>query len=207
MPIKNIIFDLGVVLIDVDYNRTADAFKALGMADFDNVYSKKKQDRFFDDFEKGMLSVEGLRAEVRKHIDNEVSDQQIDDAWNAMLGRVPAHRVEMLGKLKKDYDLYLLSNTNKIHVPAFSKIVDEDHGLDNFYSHFKNVYLSCEMGMRKPDKEIFDHVVNENDINKEVTIFIDDTPHHVEGGEKAGIRSYHLPDGVDISTFIEQILA
>ncbi|NNF01763.1 MAG: HAD family phosphatase [Bacteroidia bacterium] len=206
MPIKNIILDLGVVIIDVDYNKTAEAFKKLGLSNFDEIYSKKKQDHFFDDFEKGILDVADFRDEVRTHIAGKLSDRQIDKAWNAMLGRVPHKRVELLESLSQKYDLYLLSNTNKIHVPAFSKILDEDHDLEKFYSLFKSVYLSCELEMRKPDKEIFDLVINENNLNRDECIFIDDTPHHVEGGKRAGIASFHLADGQDLTEFLPSLL-
>ena len=109
---KAVIFDLGGVIINLDYNKTANAFKNLGIKNFDDVYSKQKQERLFDDFEKGIVSPAGFREVIRKHIPHSVTDDQIDNAWNAMLLDIPSHRIQWLQQLKKRYRIFLLSNTN-----------------------------------------------------------------------------------------------
>lgn len=200
--INTIILDLGVVIIDVDYQRTATAFKNLGITGFDELYSKKKQERFFDGFEKGDLSVKDFRSEVRKHLAKNVSDQQIDDAWNAMIGHVPQQRFNFLQKLSASYRLFLLSNTNEIHIKKFSAVIEKDYGLKHFYSLFENVYLSSELGMRKPDREIFDLLIQENKLDKSHCLFVDDTLHHVEGARNARIMSLHLGEGEELSEIL-----
>ena len=201
--IRNIIFDLGAVIMDIDYNLTEIAFMALGVREFNYIYSKKKQQRFFDRFETGEMSAGEFRNELRKHLQEGTNDKQIDEAWNAMLIGIPAARYQWLNRINKEYNIYLLSNTNTIHVDAFSKMIDMDYGIQRFETLFRNVYYSCRIGMRKPDTEIFEFVLNDNHLLKDETIFIDDSLQHVEGAVKSGLVAWHLAD----NQTIEQLLA
>ncbi|MBK9636457.1 MAG: HAD family phosphatase [Bacteroidetes bacterium] len=184
-----IIFDLGGVIIDLSYQRTAEAFIKLGLENFDDIYSKAKQSNLFDDFEKGIMSIDGFRAELKKHLPKNTSDLEIDQAWNAMLLDIPVHRVEFIKKLGQQYRIFLLSNTNHIHVKAFSKMADDIFGKNNFLEIFEKYYLSCEMGMRKPDAEIFEKVIADNNLNRTKTLFIDDSKQHIEGALKIGLHA------------------
>lgn len=199
---KNIIFDLGAVIIDINYNFTAEAFKNIGITNFDEIYSKKKQDNFFDDFETGHLSNDQFRTEIRKHLKNEITDQQIDDAWNAMLINIPVSRMKWLQSLRPQYRIFLLSNTNRIHVKAFSKIISDTHGVGTFENCFDKMYLSCNIGLRKPNAEVFDLVVKENNLNLNETVFIDDSPQHIEGAQKYGLNAWHLEDGDTVENLV-----
>lgn len=200
---KNIIFDLGGVIFDIDYHLTSHAFTELGLQGFDEVYSQKKQEHFFDDFEKGIISPEHFRDEVRKYIPTTVSDEAIDKAWNAMLIGVPAKRYDWLKKTGEQYRIFLLSNTNLIHVEALSKMIDAaGFGMRNFENLFEKVYFSCKMGMRKPDTEIFDFVVNENNLNRDETLFIDDSIQHIQGALAVGLKAFHLNDDVSVEEVI-----
>ena len=192
MKIKNIILDLGGVLIDVDYLKTASAFKRLGLTHFDDLYSQKKQDPFFDNMDKGLISDDAFRSELKKHLPPAVTDTNIDQAWNAMLGRIPVERMDLLRTLKNQYRLFLLSNTNRIHVPRFIEIIEEDHGPRALEGCFEKMYLSCHIHMRKPDAEVFNLVIDENGLPRDETIFIDDSIQHVDGAREAGIPSYFL---------------
>ena len=184
-----IIFDLGGVIIDLDYLRTAAEFVKLGMSDFDEIYSKAKQSNLFDDFEKGIMSVDGFRSELKKHLPLNISDEQIDHAWNAMLIDIPVQRVEFLKRVGANHRIFLLSNTNRIHVKAFTKMAEDIFGKNNFLSIFEKCYLSCEMGMRKPDAEIFEKVISDNNLDRTKTLFIDDSKQHVEGALKVGLHA------------------
>ena len=188
MNVKNIIFDLGVVLLDVDYDLAAAAFRKLGIPDFDEHYSKAQQDKFFDRFETGHMTDEEFRNKMRQYIPTHITDQQIDDAWNAMLLKVPQEYFEMLEKVKKSKRIFLLSNTNHIHIRAFSKIIEAQYGFEKFERLFEKVYYSCNIGLRKPDAEVFDLVVKENQLTIEETLFIDDSPQHIEGARKYGLN-------------------
>lgn len=208
MEIKNIIFDLGGVIINLDYNRTATAFKKLGIVDFDEIYSKAKQTSLFDDFEKGITTDDDFRNALKKYLPEETADAEIDDAWNAMLLDIPAHRLEWLKEIAKRYRIFLLSNTNHIHVLSFTAYADKKFGVGVFESVFEKHYYSCEMGMRKPDAEIFEKVINDNKLNKAETLFIDDSIQHIHGAEKVGIKAewLNIPEGEKIEDKYKFIL-
>lgn len=205
MPTKNIIFDLGVVILDVDYNLTAAAFKKLGLADFDEHYSKIKQDNFFDRFETGHMPDAEFRDTIRKHLPRPVTDEQIDEAWNAMILTVPESTFELLENIGKQKRIFLLSNTNRIHIVAFTKIIEKQYGFSKFESLFEKTYYSCNIGMRKPNIEIFDYVVKQNHLAINETLFIDDSPQHVEGARKYGLTALHLHTGTNLKELADPL--
>ena len=190
--IDTLILDLGGVLIDVDYAGSVKAFEALGYADFDHLYTKAKQSDLFDRFETGELSAAGFRDTVRELLGAGLTDAQIDASWNAMLGSIAPERIALIQVLKERYQLLLLSNTNSIHVPAFEAIILQENGISDFKSLFHGAYYSCDMGMRKPNTDIFYHVMEQHGADPKRTLFIDDSPQHVVGARKAGLKAEHL---------------
>lgn len=190
--IDTVILDLGGVLIDVDYEGTARAFAALGCHDFAALYSKAKQSDIFDRFETGALETAAFRDELRQYIDPSLHDEQIDHCWNAMLGSIPQERMELVARLRDRYKVLLLSNTNSLHVPAFLRIVREQNAIEDFRGLFDGAYFSNEMGMRKPDPAIFLHVLELHNSEPDRSLFIDDSPQHVQGAGKAGLNAEHL---------------
>ncbi len=190
--IDTVILDLGGVLIDVDYDRAAKAFASLGVSDFQRSYSKAKQSDLFDRFETGEIDPAAFRNELRRSVGLELNDEQIDHCWNAMLGRIPPERIELVKELKERYTLLLLSNTNSIHVPAFTRIILEENGIDDLRALFHGVYFSHEMRSRKPDPKIFLEVLARHGCLPDRAFFIDDSPQHVEGARKAGLQAVHL---------------
>ncbi|REJ80847.1 MAG: HAD family phosphatase [Bacteroidetes bacterium] len=193
--IRNIIFDLGGVLFDIDYHKTADAFKDLGLKDFTQLYTQLKQHHLFDELETGRISAEEFRRQIRDLSHKNLSDSEIDSAWNAILIGIPDRNAVLLEKLQNEFDLFLLSNTNEIHERAFRGFEGKNYGFDKIEDHFNKVYLSHHIGMRKPDQEIFMHVLKENNLSPHETIFIDDSPQHVAGALKLGIRALLLSKG------------
>jgi len=187
-----LILDLGGVLIDVDYSGSARAFKDLGHPDFEGLYTKARQSDLFDRFETGELSPAGFRDAVRELLGPGLSDADIDASWNAMLGSIPPERIAVVQQLKERYPVLLLSNTNAIHVPAFEAIVARENGITDFKRLFHGAYYSCELGMRKPNADIFHHVIALHKADPARTLFIDDSPQHVEGARKAGLQAEHL---------------
>ncbi len=187
-----LILDLGGVLIDVDYAASARHFAALGFPDFGALYSKAKQTDLFDRFETGELTPAGFRDEVRALLHADLSDTDIDAGWNAMLGTIPRERIALVRELKQRYRLLLLSNTNAIHVPAFEAIIARDLGIGDFKGIFHGAYYSCELGMRKPNAGIFQHVVAQHHADPARTLFIDDSIQHVVGAREAGLHAEHL---------------
>lgn len=190
--LDTIVLDLGGVLIDVDYHAAARAFAALGFGNFDGLYTKARQDHLFDAFEKGAITPAGFRDRVRALHDGPLSDAQIDGCWNAMLGHIPQERIQLVRRLKERYRVLLLSNTNAIHVPAFEAIVARENGIADFKAQFDGAYYSCQLGMRKPDAEIFRFVLGRHGADPSKTVFIDDSIQHVEGARRAGLHAEHL---------------
>lgn len=190
--IDTILLDLGGVLIDVDYQRTARAFHAMGFDRFEELYSKAQQDHLFDGFEVGALSPAQFRDRIRSLHRTDITDREIDACWNAMLGAVPPERLQLVSRLRERYRVLLLSNTNAIHVPAFSAILATDNGVADLKACFDGAYYSCEIGLRKPHAEAFLHVLDEHGAAPGRTLFIDDSIQHVEGARAAGLHAEHL---------------
>ena len=190
--IDTVILDLGGVLLNVDYPGTARAFAELGHHDFDRLYSKARQNDLFNRFETGELDGAGFRKELRGLLGLELSDMQIDHCWNAMLGEIPPERIDAVKELRKRFQLLLLSNTNSIHVQAFTRIVMEKNGIEDLRELFDGAYFSNEMGARKPDTQIFLDILAQHEAIPERSLFIDDSPQHVEGARKAGLQAIHL---------------
>lgn len=190
--IDTILLDLGGVLIDVHYERTAQEFATLGFADFDRLYSKAKQDHLFDGFETGALSSAQFRDGIRRVLHDTLDDATIDRCWNAMLGSIPTQRMAQVAELRKRYRVLLLSNTNAIHVTSFTAIIKRENDIADFKGCFDGAYYSCEMGLRKPDAPAYHHVLQEHGAVRERTLFIDDSLHHVIGAREAGLQAEHL---------------
>jgi FMN phosphatase YigB (HAD superfamily) len=199
--ITSIIFDLGGVLFDIDYSYTQRAFMALGAKEFNKLYSQQKQEGIFDEFEKGKVSASYFRAEVKRFLPSNTSEKQIDEAWNALLIGFPAEKIRLLERLKKQYRLFLLSNTNDIHLPAVLDMIDNAHGDGIMAKLFEKEYYSCRMGMRKPDMEIFETVCVENKLDISSTLFIDDSIQNIEGARKFGLYSLHYNSSISLEEY------
>jgi FMN phosphatase YigB (HAD superfamily) len=196
--IKNIIFDLGGVVVNVDYHKTIEGFKNLGFSGFEKFYSQQKQIDLFDRLETGRITPSVFRQEIRSRTSIKLTDEQIDGAWNAMILDLPAERLELLQLIKDKYRTFLLSNTNEIHIDFFNEYLLETFGVPDISDYFEKVYYSHQIGIRKPFKEVFDYVVRVNKLKPEETLFIDDSVQHVEGALKAGLNAIHLTKGNSI---------
>lgn len=203
--VKNIIFDLGGVIINLDIQKTISEFNTLSPKAFETIYTQLQQTELFDLFDKGKITETVFFTQLQQQISSKAPLPQLITAWNAMLLDFPEHRLKLLLNLKNKYRLFLLSNTNETHVTEFEKTLEKKHDYKNLEPFFEKVYYSCRMNMRKPDTEIFDYVLKENGLNPHETIFIDDTKHHVEGALKAGIQAYLLPKEKDIALLINEL--
>lgn len=204
--VEAIIFDLGGVILDIDYQRTVDAFKSLGYGDFDAQYGKMKQSGLFDALETGSIEPAEFRAAVRQAIPD-ASDRQIDDAWNAIILDFPEGRLDYILSLKERMPVFLLSNTNAIHVRSFYGLLKERFGQSTLEPYFHQLYLSHEVGMRKPNPRIFEHVLNEQGLKANTTLFIDDSPQHIESAQTLGIQTLHLTSIHALEAELTPILA
>ncbi|NRA13360.1 MAG: HAD family phosphatase [Crocinitomicaceae bacterium] len=195
--IKNVIFDFGGVIINIDYNLTIEAFKKFGIKNFEEIYSQADQTNLFDDIETGKISPQHFINELLRLLPKGISPNQVVHAWNEMLLDIPKERIELLNSIRAKYRIYLLSNTNSIHIDAalrtWNKVSDNP-----IESTFDKVYLSFKLSMRKPNAEIFNYVCEAHGLEKEETLFIDDSIQHVEGAQKAGLQALHLSNGLEI---------
>jgi glucose-1-phosphatase len=200
--VKHIIFDLGGVLLNIDYSLTEQAFMNAGIANFGALYSQLNQTAVFDDFETGKIGQAEFVQALQEVSGNKITEAQIIDAWNAMLLDFPLRRLQILQQLRNHYDLLLLSNTNETHEAAFTKIISDAHNIPGIGVFFDKVYLSHRIGMRKPSPEVFQHILDENQLKPEHTLFIDDSPQHIAGAQSAGIQTIHLAKGMTIEEHI-----
>lgn len=193
-PFENIIFDYGGILIDIDYNRTVEAFVKLSADEATrSVYSKAKQIPIFDQIETGKITKEEFLnelAEICKVPD--ASEEQLVGAWCAMLGDIQKERVDLLRELKNEKRIFMLSNINIIHEEFADHYLKERKEISDFYSLFEKVYFSHNIGHRKPDKEAFETVIRENNLDPSKTLFIDDSPQHIEGAKSCGLNAHLL---------------
>jgi len=196
--IRHIIFDLGGVLINIDYQRTERAFVEAGVSNFAELYSQLQQSDLFDRFETGKIEPDEFIAAMKAASGREITEAQILDAWNAMLLDFPLRRLQILQQLRLYHDLFLLSNTNAIHEETFNGILMRNHGIPNIGVFFDKVYLSHRVGLRKPMREIFERVLEDNGLKPEHTLFIDDSPQHIAGAQVLGIQTIYLEKGKDI---------
>jgi putative hydrolase of the HAD superfamily len=190
--VKTLILDLGGVLFDIDYHRTQEAFRSIGFTDVEKQYSQLQQTTIFDDLETGKTTPEEFCNQLRSATGIEATNDAIFDAWNAMLLQIPQQSIDFVKSLKGQYDLYLLSNTNEIHLGAIMNHFPSYQGLEEL---FDRVYYSCRIGMRKPNADIFEYVLSDIGVKAEEAIFIDDSPQHVEGAKSVGIHAFHLKVG------------
>ena len=187
-----IIFDLGGVLLNLDYGRTRQVFMDLGVEDFDGHYTQFKGSPLFDDLETGKVSDLAFYEDFRRLSGTRLTDEQIRTAWNAMLLDFPPARVELLADLRKRYRIFLMSNTNAIHYEAFQEIFRKATGMKSLDDCFEKAYYSHLMGLRKPDKDPFARILEEQGLNPEETLFIDDLAINLEGARAVGIKTHHL---------------
>jgi putative hydrolase of the HAD superfamily len=195
---KAIIFDLGAVLLNINYQDTIDAFRALGIKNFDEIFSKAKQSTLTDDFEKGHISETAFFGALKELLNTEVNESELIAAWNIMLKDLPQKRVDLLKECKTIVPTYLLSNTNFTHIVDYHSYLQKNFEVDDMSAWFTKVYYSFEMGKRKPDANIFEQVLNDNKLNATEVLYIDDSPQHIESAKKMGIVSHHLLDNEDV---------
>jgi glucose-1-phosphatase len=204
--IKNIIFDLGGVIINLDMHKTIRLFESFGIPDFASTYNQFAQTDLFDRFDKGNITEDEFFRIIKQTFKLPQSRQQLVDAWNAMLLDIPVYRLEQLNWYKNNYRSFLLSNTNETHITSFESYLLKQFGVENLSSYFEKDYYSCRVGMRKPDAEIFEYVLNENNLHPDETVFIDDTINHIRGASHVGLNTIHLPKGEEFDVHLKNFL-
>jgi putative hydrolase of the HAD superfamily len=203
VKVRNVIFDFGGVLFEIDYHAPVREFKKIGFSNFEEIYSQASQSQLFDRAETGKISNEDFYTEIHSYCPT-ASRKEVIDAWNSILLHLMPEKVEVVAKTKEaGMRVFLLSNTNAIHVAEFERMIEQSYGLEKFKSYFEKVYYSNEIGIKKPYPETFLEVCKWNDLDPSETLFIDDSVQHVEGAKKAGLQVAHLKSDYTL----EQIFA
>jgi glucose-1-phosphatase len=189
---KNIIFDLGGVLLEIDYQKTIIAFEKLGLQHFEAMFSQFKADELFEKLETGHLSETDFYTAIKERTNIQVTNEEIDHAWNALILHFRTESLELLEKLSLDYKLYLLSNTNSIHLKYFKELFTKETGKPLLDAYFVKAWYSNEVGFRKPGAQIFKYVLQEEKLKAAETLFIDDTLINIETAKNLGFKTHLL---------------
>jgi glucose-1-phosphatase len=198
-----IILDMGGVLYDIDAQRSVEAYKKLGMENFDSFFSFKHQTEFFHGVDTGKVDRARFVAYLRPHIPSPCEDEAILDAWRALLIGMPHENAELLIRLREKYRLFLLSNTNELHMEIINRVVHEQFGRPTLGDFFDKAYFSYQLGMRKPGVKIYQHVLKENQLDPQRTLFIDDNEDNIRGAQQAGIHVHLKPRSTPFSETVK----
>lgn len=189
--ISYIIFDLGGVIIDLDTEATYKAFAEISGKPLEMVKALAAEAEFFKNYERGEIDDPTFRAHLREELEFTGSEALLDEAWNAMLGPIAKERFDKLESLSNDYDLFVMSNTNEIHVRRFLNIAKYTSPNKGFHDYFKQVYLSQEVGARKPEPQAWQVILNDHQLEPAKGLFIDDNASNIEAAAKLGLQVYH----------------
>ena len=199
--IKNIIFDFGNVLLNIDPELSAKAFTKLGIKEGIDFWGSTDSSKLLIGLEKGTITPDEFRKGALEMLVEDITPQQVNNAWNALLLDLPSKRVEMLKRLNQHYGLFLLSNSNQIHYDYYMPGFEEKFGFP-MGDLFEKLWFSHELKMLKPDLEIYNYVLKDGGLKASETLFIDDTLINVEAARSLGVKAWHLEPGMEISKLL-----
>lgn len=199
MQINNIIFDYGGVILNIDPQKTLKKLVKLGVKGFDKLAGKIIENKLYFELEKGEISPAEFRVGLRKLLNFEFTDLQLDEAWNALILDMPPGRIKLLEQIRHQYRIFMLSNTNEIHYNRYRGDLEKQFGYALFSELFEKVYLSHKIGYRKPDYRIYDYVIQDSGVEAGETLFIDDNKENIKAARRVGLLGYHLCEGTDIT--------
>lgn len=203
MPsIRNIIFDLGGVLLRIDFAHMEKVFARLGVADFGRYYNQHEASEVFTRLETGRISPNAFADALRRMTGKPLTNRQIEEAWTSMILDFPEGIVGLLQRLQQRYRLFLFSNTNIIHVPVFEHKLT-GLGVASPDELFEAVYYSHELGLRKPDPEAFEEVLRRSGLQASETVFIDDTIGNIRGAASVGLHTILLSAPRTLADLVE----
>lgn len=188
--VNTIVFDFGDVFINKEKDKKKKAFEDLGLSNWN-----EELDKLEGKLETGKVTEEQFLKGIQKHVPG-ASLEQIKNAWNSAMGEFPLERLEFLQKLKENYRLFLLSNTDPLHIEKF----EQDHGASfysDFYQCFENIYFSHEIGIRKPHDEVYNYLINKHEIQPKRTLFVDDKKFNTDAAEALGFKVWQIRVGED----------
>lgn len=186
--IKAVVFDFGNVIINIDVEKTISAFAELSFKSSARVKQLFTEAEVFRKYETGFYADDEFRDVIRQVLSYPLNDQEIDHAWNALLLDVPKKRLDFIENLKLKYPVYLLSNTNNIHIEQCKSYFRNTFGIANFELLFNETFLSYKMGLWKPDYKIYDAVINKIDLSPQEILFVDDNQDNIDAAADMGIQ-------------------
>ncbi|SEI59837.1 putative hydrolase of the HAD superfamily [Dyadobacter koreensis] len=206
--IKNIIFDLGDVILNIDVPLASSSFGKLSGREQHEILTLFKEKELFRLFETGLVDEDAFRNMIRELLEfPDWSEEIIDTAWNSLLLDIPPARIELIKELGKNYRLFLLSNTSSIHIKQVNKILHAASGVEKLDDLFEKVYLSYEMGLMKPDPAIYLQVLKESGLVAEETLFLDDNADNIAAAAKLGIDTILVQKPVTILDYLKDYVA
>ncbi|MTI19818.1 HAD family phosphatase [Fulvivirga sp. RKSG066] len=201
--INALIFDLGGVIINLDISQTIKAFVELSGIDQEKLVRDYWHHEMFHKYERGEVSDEAFREFLRDLLKIEATDEQLDKAWNAMIFDIPQDRLRLLDRLSRNYEIFLLSNTNNIHLKRVNEVFEPLNGevLDDYFTY---AYYSNHMGMRKPNTDIFEKVIANHDLDPVRTLFLDDNKDNIQGAQAVGLQTFQVAHPDEIKTLFDE---
>lgn len=201
-PILNLLFDLGNVLIDIDIPGAQDRIRQLLRDDASSTLIENT----LIEYECGRISTDIFLNKMISQSRREVQALDIIEAWNSMLIGMPPSRIEMLEQLHPLYSLYVLSNTNELHLEWVHRYVKREYGLNRFEDFFVTAYYSHQVGDRKPNASVFQYILADAGIQPSDTLFMDDMADNLETAARLGFHTHHVTQGEDVGDFLRQKL-
>lgn len=200
--IKNLLFDLGGVIMSIKKENAVKRFKEIGVDDIEDYLGEFRQEGIFLGLEEGTISREDFYTELRKLAGKDISDKDIDSGWLAFITEVPTYKLELLEELRKKYNVYLLSNTNPIimewaHSKDFSALGEP------LSAYFDKMFCSYKIGHTKPSIESFEAVVKGTGLNPEETLFLDDGQSNLDMASEMGFKTYLVDQDEDLRKVFE----
>lgn len=205
MKFKAVIFDFGNVIINIEFQRIYQTFAKFTSKSPAYIEKKITEDQIFRRYESGQFTDEEFREVIRQTLGFPLSDHEVDTAWNAILLDIPTDRIDLINNIRQKYPVYLLSNTNNIHITASNNYLKKTHGIKSLDLLFDKLYLSYEMGLWKPDAEIYREVLRANKLQPNEVIFFDDNLHNIESAKAIGMQTILVEPPTSIVEYCKNI--
>lgn len=187
--IKNIVLDLGNVIINIDFELTFNALARLTDKSILEVKKELDKTNLWNRYEEGLVSDETFITILYKSLDLKCSREELIEAWCGLLLDIPQKRIDLIDTLRKKYSVFILSNTSDIHIQVINKMIQDQFGRPDLKALVEKAYYSYEMKMRKPNKEIYLTMLSDAGIKAKETLFLDDNRENIEGAKKLGIHT------------------
>lgn len=205
MKFKAVIFDFGNVIINIEHQRIYNTFAKFTSKAPAYIEKRLEEDQIFRRYESGQFNDEEFREVIRQTLGFPLSDKEIDTSWNAILLDIPADRIELIKNIRQKFPIYLLSNTNNIHIEASNLYLKKQHNIENLDLLFDEIFLSYKMGMWKPDVDIYHTVLNKINLQPHEALFLDDNFKNIESAKAIGMQTILVEPPTSITEYCKNL--